>query len=331
MLLKVEHQREGGFHEFRTAVGAMNTSPIPRRGRFLDASTIVPNCRAAEIMMSLWGRNVVQEVSTDVTMSGTVGEYAAEWNLEPPAEDNLRPWFDFYDTVGFIRSDRVRAYAPFALIPNASECVLKERARRIKEAAVMLGRNGKGEAIEVLDLLEQRPFTFDLALRAVKSGRVVGTFPCPACSLGATPTYHAVRRGAEFDITHPKSDRVMKCKATRAWKAKVTPETSLKDLVSKTGFILGGRAGFNLINEELQGSEAVFLRDYSNPRGVSIFARELWGDKLWISTRLTIRDAEGRDIGWEELRQALERDTAVFSSMLDLPVVSDGRTVAITF
>ncbi len=303
---------------------------LPENVRVFDASTPVPDCFAWAMIMAAWSSHALANsaISTDIAMSGTAFEYAGEWELPMPTAENLQPWFEFYSNIGFIRADRLIPFAPFALIPKAAETVVTERHVRVRTTQRLLGLPEK--SVSIVNFGPIADMTLGSVAKRIPFGKTLGRFPCPGCSISA-PVYHAVRNTAgRFTITRPGSQTPtvsLKCKGARAWAEKVTSETAIRDLIRSTGLVLNGMAAYAAIHETIPEDHGLLMRDYSNDRGVAEFGHKLWGDRLFVSTRLTVRNEDGQDLGWRELLSMLERNPAPFRQIIDQPLISDGRAI----
>ncbi len=353
MRIEIDEPRDGTHEEFLSCQIArvaaddqefLKKSEVVRKHfRVLDASTPVPNCRAAEIFMAIWMARwmCTAKLSTDITTSGTIHEYADQWGIEPPSEDQLRPWFEFYTDPtpnpkgfpSFVRNPRLQPFAPIALAPDASLIILRKRLTCFAEAADLLGVPDVMPRLSIVDFGNEANITFRELIRGVPFGKTVGRFPCPACSTDK-PTYHAIRRGShDFVVTRPGSmhlNECLKCKGVVAWR-RADLDIKLTELIQRTGFIVNGMAAFVAIDKTLSAEDGVIMRDYSNPRGITKFAHDLWGGRLRVSTRLTIRYENGNDVDWKAFREILQEDPAPFLRLFNfVESLSDGRRVAIT-
>jgi hypothetical protein len=341
MTILIERPQDGVWPEFASLAKGQNEKALPDYVRLFDASTPVPNCRAAEMLMAVWAKHQLgKRISTDMTMSGTIGEYAAEWDIKAPDHGSsgwftdFEPWKKFYGNIHFIGVKRLHPFSPLALVRYVSETIIGARWRRMSETERLLGwPHGEGR-VSVVDFLSGLAMTFGDIIQSIPLRKSLGKFPCPACSVTET-VYHAVRRTSGspgFSVTSMRSqhDTWFKCKGAVAWRNQVTSETDLVDLVRTTGLVLNGMAAFIVIDRSLPSDAGVVMRDYSSSRDITKFAHGLWGERLRISTRLTIRDASGNDIGWERFREELEQDSDPFRELIEtVPVLSDGRAVSI--
>lgn len=335
MILEIGRSVGGGYDEVRT-MGHQNTPMATQTVRVMDASTPVPNCRASELLVAAWVHSqVTGEVKTYFSLSGAVGEYGPGWGIQGACPSLLGPWYEFWDGIPFVRKERLLPHTPIGLAPGANE-ITQRRSARFREVnerlAQYLGRGNTADVgvDELSVLLRGCPLA---ALRKlVPHGKVIGRFPCPACSVSIA-SYHAVRwsESCGYQVTFISSSRPMNCRGSRIFSRRVNDGTDVGFLTQVIGFVMNGLAAYSAVDRLSHHESGMYVRDYSNPRGTLKVLRMLWGNRLRITTRITVKRQDGTDAGWDDLQRTLDyHGPRVGEALADIPAVSDGRTVMMT-
>lgn len=335
----------GGFAEANKLSKKLFKHPINTRTAtpqeiawVMDASTPVPNCRPVEIFTALWALQQLpgRTIATDVSFSGTVGEYAEFWGKNEFDEIQLNNWYDFYSNIHFIKKDELRPFAPIICAGGIATDLCKLREERIKEVARALGITGIGRVIvsELSNLTTETHVSLGAIFPVLPIGKTIGSFPCPICSSSEKHVvYHAVRKtDAGYVVTDPRSSRVVKCKGTRAFTSQVSALSNLGDVMRTTGLVLNGLAAFKAIELAAPVNTNFFVRDYSNPRGTLATLFDWWKERLWITTRCyLVKNTESKeDLEWETFLTLVSEEPEFFLEALSTPFLSGGKELLLT-
>jgi hypothetical protein len=346
MITQLKSETWGGFAEAGILYPhALEVFQQAQRLWLLDGSSPVPNTRANELVMCIWGLlHGKTEIVVDICYSGTITEYARPLfgSQYTPNEEKYEEWKNLFGGAkrSVLSKDRMRDYAPLAILHEADQMAPLRLAAIEKLSSLLLPSHD----LHIQKYLDMQVFqkVGTLSLRATNIGKdkVIGTFACPECSYQAKePVYHALR-GSDmercFYISSATTTKIARCHSTQYLSEIISADTTLAWLISKIGFKVYGKAAFRCITDFIHknGTPTLLgIRDYSDPRG-SITAVQEWYPDMFVTPRLYIRDKEGADLSAEECIQRLQacpdHCTTVGNFLKEYAPVSDGRVVTMT-
>lgn len=312
--------KNSGYAEALTVESGLNTRPLAEEIWLADACTPIPNCRPAEILLSIWAAlhtSASTTIHTDVISAGV--------HLGSPEDVNpamLTEWVELFDQrLHRERLEQFLQYAPAGLVvKNVDVC--NRRLEKIRLVAEIL-RPSLGDVETHRVKVTDGAFCFDVPISQTKEllrdRASLGVFVCPGCSYQAKqPMTHAVRfMSGALAVTQPASVAAVKCPASRVFLAKAKSlDFTIGHLIRVIGFRPSGKLFYALSRTEDTISRGMCMRDYSDPRGSVESAWRLWSPNIWMSTRLYVVDQNKMDLSFDQFVESLQHNTGLFASAM---------------
>jgi hypothetical protein len=326
--------RSSGYAEAQSVDSTINSRVLGREIWLADACTPIPNCRPAEIFLSVWSALEAPAstvIHTDVISAGV--------HLGSPSDavpEMLAEWVEIFDQR--LLRERTLEFAPFApsglVVPNSE--VRRHRLEKIRNVAEIL-RPHIGDVGYERVRVSDGAFCFKIPMNEtqeiLKDGASLGEFVCPGCSYQRkVAMVHALRYvSGELLVTDARSVGRVKCPASRVLLRKLKEGSyTVEELIRIIGLRPSGKLFYAVSRSNGTASRGLCMRDYSDPRGTVSAAVKLWYLSIWITTRLYIVDESGKDLQLDRFLEALYRNPEIFASVMrDYSFLSTGKEISL--
>jgi hypothetical protein len=333
----------GGFSELQTLgiQQAAHMAEQPQHICHFDGSTQVPNLRAPELFSALWMANTFQRssITTDIMLSGTIGEYGhiwGDWCLAETADI----WFDFYGQAKFLSA---LFGLPVVHAIFAQGTVVEQRMRHLERVAHKLHGHEGFDASQILpriQIVELHDQCTKLGIKigdladVTPEGKAIGSWTCPCCAERCSLR----RLKGTYIVTKANDAKLPQgCWAAQRVAKWVVNDTTVAHFVYVTGLELNVYSAL-FLQEKINATAHFFLRDYSDPRGTITQVAQKYAGRMSLSTRFYFRpNTDDGSPKQRDLTLCEFEDLCCHRSPADLvrcmkttPIVSEGCTLVVT-